>query len=148
MKAILVVGVLAAISFFPARPTAAQSATCTLVVHVDGFRNQKGDLGVTIFNSPDGWPERNDKALHHEGFPFSGNTATARLQIPPGRYGVAVMHDENSNHKLDRNFIGIPKEGFGFSNNPKVGFSAPGFDSVAFQVACPTTEISIHLIYK
>lgn len=126
----------------------AQSAPCTLVVHVDGFRNQKGDLGVTVFNSASGWPENNEKAFHHDGYPFSGDKAVARLLLPPGRYGIAVLHDENSNHKLDRNFIGIPKEGFGFSNNPKVNLSAPPFDAAAFQVNCPATEITIHLIYK
>lgn len=149
MKALLAFCSLATMTaaFAPARAQA-QSASCTLVVHVDGFRNHKGDLGVTVFNSPEGWPENNDKAFHHEGFSFSGQEATARLQVPAGRYGVAVLHDENSNHKLDRNFIGFPKEGFGFSNNPKVNLSAPSFGTAAFQVNCPATEISINLIYK
>lgn len=148
MKTILVIGVLASLFAVSTSHALAQSAACTLIVHVDGFRNQKGDLGVTVFNSAEGWPERNDKALQHAGYPFSGDKATVRVQVPPGRYGVAVLHDENSNHKLDRNFIGFPKEGFGFSNNPKVNLSAPNFSAAAFQVACPTTEISIHLIYK
>lgn len=56
--------------------------------------------------------------------------------------------DENSNHKLDRNMIGFPREAFGFSNNPKVGLSAPSFNAAAMQVACPVTETTIHLIYK
>lgn len=127
---------------------AAQPATCSLTIHVDGFRNQKGDLGVSLFNSPEGWPEQNDKSFRHRPFPFSGNQTTVTLDVPPGRYGVVVLHDENSNHKLDRNFLGIPKEGFGFSNNPKVYLSAPGFDAAAMQVVCPTTETYIHLIYK
>lgn len=131
-----------------ASAASAQTAACTVTLHVDGFRNQKGDLGVTVFQSPDGWPENNDKALQHGGYPFTGNSASVILTLPPGRYAFAVIHDENSNHKLDRNFIGIPKEGFGFSNNPKVYLSAPGFEAVATPVACPATDISIHLIYK
>lgn len=126
----------------------AQAAKCALTVHVDGFRNQKGDLGVTVFNSPDGWPEQNEKALQHQAFPFSGASGIAKLELPAGRYSIAVLHDENSNHKLDRNFLSIPKEGFGFSNNPKVSLSAPGFNAAAFQLTCPATDISIHLIYK
>jgi uncharacterized protein (DUF2141 family) len=127
---------------------AAASPTCTLIVHVDGFRNQKGAAGLSIFNSPDGWPENNDKSFQHDGHPFSGTSATITLHVPPGRYAIVALHDENSNHKLDRNMFGIPKEGFGFSNNPKVFLSAPSFDTAAMQVACPTTETTIHLIYK
>jgi uncharacterized protein (DUF2141 family) len=122
--------------------------TCKLLVHIDGFRNQKGDAGVTVFTSPDGWPENNDKAFMHSGHPFTGDKTTVELQLPAGRYAIAVIHDENSNHKLDRNMIGIPKEGFGFANNPKVTLSAPSFDKAAMQVTCPVTETTIHLIYK
>lgn len=123
-------------------------AACKLIVHIDGFRNQKGNAGITVFKSSDGWPENNDKAFMHAGHPFTGDTATMELQLPAGRYGIAVLHDENSNHKLDRNLIGWPKEGFGFSNNPKVNLSAPSFDTAAMQINCPVTETTIHLIYK
>ena len=122
--------------------------TCKLLVHIDGFRNQKGNAGVTVFTSPDGWPEDNNKAFMHTGHPFTGDKATVELQLPAGRYAIAVIHDENSNHKLDRNMIGIPKEGFGFANNPRVGLSTPSFDKATIQVTCPVTETTIHLIYK
>jgi uncharacterized protein (DUF2141 family) len=124
------------------------TANCTLTVHIDGFRNQKGDAGLSIFNAADGWPENNDKSLQHGGHPFTGTATTITLQVPPGRYALVALHDENSNHKLDRNLFGIPKEGFGFTNNPKVVLSAPSFDTAAIPVACPTTETTIHLIYK
>jgi uncharacterized protein (DUF2141 family) len=130
-----------------ARQTPAAS-TCTLIVHIDGFRNQKGDAGLSIFNSSDGWPESNDKAFQHGPHPYTGTSTTITLQVPPGRYALVALHDENNNHKLDRNMFGIPKEGFGFSNNPKVLLSAPSFDTAAITVACPTTETTIHLIYK
>ena len=149
MKSILASLVL--LTILPNAAAAAQSSTtesCKLIVHIDGFRNQKGDAGVTVFTSPDGWPENNNKAFIHGGHPFSGDKTTVELQIPAGRYAIAVLHDENSNHKLDRNMIGWPKEGFGFSNNPKVGLSAPSYDTAAMQVTCPVTETTIHLIYK
>src|SRR3974377_2274066 len=126
----------------------AQSAACQDSIHVDGFRNTKGDLGVNVFRLPDGWPEDSSKAAFHSGFPIQGDHATAEFTLPEGRYAIAVLHDENTNHKLDRNFIGIPKEGFGFVNNPRVGLSAPSFEAAILPVACPRTETSIHLIYK
>lgn len=128
-------------------PIRAQS-TCTLVIHVDGFRNQKGHLGVSLFTSPDGWPEKNDKAFLHGPHPFSGDKATVTLDVLAGRYAITVLHDENGNHKMDRNFLGIPKEGFGFANNPKVFLTPPDFKTASIDVACPQTETSIHLIYK
>ena len=121
---------------------------CTLTIHADGFRNHKGEAGGTIFNSPQGWPEENDKAFLHQAFPIDGDHATLTFHVPPGKYSVAVLHDENSNHKLDRNMIHFPKEGFGFANNPKVGLAAPPFDAASVNVACPDTAIDIHLIYK
>lgn len=123
---------------------------CALRIHVDGFRNTKGNLGTVIFTSPQGWPEDLDKSYRHGPAPIdkSTRTAVAEWTLPPGAYGVAAIHDENSNHKLDRNFLGIPKEGFGFANNPHVGLSAPGFDKALVRVACPVTDITIHLQYK
>src|SRR5579875_812315 len=134
----------------PAQQAAAPgSGECTLVVHVTGFRNQKGDAGGSLFRSPAGWPEDNSKAYVHGAFPIQGDHATLTFQhLPPGRYAVAVLHDENSNHKLDRNFLKVPKEGFGFGNNPHVGLSAPKWETAATDVGCPVTETDIRLIYK
>jgi uncharacterized protein (DUF2141 family) len=131
--------------------TSAQSPgnqNCKVLVHIDGFRNQKGDAGVTVFKSANGWPEDNDKSFFHTGHPLADDKITIELHLPAGHYAIAVLHDENSNHKLDRNLIGWPKEGFGFSNNPKVGMSAPNFGTAAMQINCPVTETTIHLIYK
>jgi uncharacterized protein (DUF2141 family) len=121
---------------------------CTLRIHVTGFRNNKGKAGGTVFASPDGWPEQNSKSLVHGPFPIANEQATEEFHLPAGKYAVGVIHDENMNHKLDRNFLGIPKEGFGFANNPKVMLSAPSFEAAAIQVSCPVTDIQIHLIYK
>jgi uncharacterized protein (DUF2141 family) len=124
---------------------------CTLRVHVDGLRNSNGVVGAVIFASRSGWPEDTAKSLHHwpTEIPPGKHEATAVWEnLPPGNYGVAVIHDENRNRKLDRNFLGIPREGFGFANNPHVGFSAPPFNAAIVDVTCPVTEIPIHLQYK
>jgi uncharacterized protein (DUF2141 family) len=128
--------------------TALAQTRCPLKVRVDGFRSRKGALGIALFKSADGWPESKTKSYFHNGYPITGVTTTVTLQVPPGAYGVVVLDDENSNEKLDRNFLGIPKEGFGFANNPHVGLSAPSFDKAVVHVTCPATETTIHLIYK
>lgn len=132
-------------------PSPSTETGCTLRIHVDGLRNSTGVVGAAIFRSPDGWPEDMKKALNHWPTPIApgAHDATAVMKnLPPGNYGVVAIHDENRNHKLDRNFLGIPKEGFGFANNPHVGLSAPSYQAALVHVTCPVTEINIHLIYK
>ena len=121
---------------------------CTLKIHVTGFRNEKGQAGGAVYASPSGWPEDTKLSVVHGGFAIENGEATEVFELPPGRYGVVVIHDENRNHKLDRNFLGIPKEGFGFANNPHVAFSAPSFQTASVEVGCPVTSIEIRLIYK
>ena len=74
--------------------------------------------------------------------------ADCTFDLPAGDYGVAVIDDINGNKKLDRNFLGIPTEGFGFANNPKVTLSAPPYSAAVVHVTCPVTETTVHLIYK
>jgi uncharacterized protein (DUF2141 family) len=121
---------------------------CTLEIHVTGFRNGNGLAGGAVYASPAGWPEDTSRAVVHGGFPITNGKATETFRVPPGRYGVVVIHDENRNHKLDRNFLDIPKEGFGFANNPRVLLSAPSFQASSITVGCPVTETAIRLIYK
>ena len=124
---------------------------CSLRIHVDGLRNSTGVVGAAIFKTRDGWPENMSKTVYHWPTPIGSGAHEATAvtdNLPPGDYGVVAIHDENKNHKLDRNFIEIPKEGFGFANNPHVGLSAPSFDAAVVHVTCPVTEINIHMIYK
>lgn len=120
----------------------------TLSIHVTGFRNNTGFAGTLIFCSPKGWPEVNDDACRHNSVPIVDREAT--LTFPgfnAGTYALVVIHDENKNKKMDKNFLGIPKEGFGFSNNPKVGLSAPSYEKATFTMDGDKT-IEIKLIYK
>jgi len=122
--------------------------TCTLDVHITGLRNQKGDAAALAYRSSNGWPEEKDNASATESATIHGSQATVSLKVPPGKYAVAVLHDENENQKLDRNFLGIPTEGFGFSNNPPVFLSAPSFKKAEVNVGCPITSIHVKMIYK
>jgi uncharacterized protein (DUF2141 family) len=124
--------------------------TCSLAVHVDGFRNGKGVIGGAVFQDQTGWPEDDERAFTRTAVPVAGNSSVVLTfpDLPEGRYGIVVLHDENANHRLDRNIFRVPKEGFGFANNPHVGLSAPSWKESSVQVGCPATEVHIHLIYK
>lgn len=129
-------------------PAAQQAPVCALLIHADGFRNNRGKAGVAIFRSAQGWPEDVSKAVLHLPFPIdNGRSEISFENIPAGHYAVVLFHDENVNGKLDRNFLGIPTEGFGFANNPKIRFGPPSFAAASFDVHCPATEIAIHLVH-
>jgi uncharacterized protein (DUF2141 family) len=136
---------------FAAAPDAPSVApgNCSLIIHVTGFRNTKGKLGAELFTSSAGWPEDVDKSFRHDHFPIEGDHATARFdRLPAGKYGVVVLHDENENKKLDRNLLQVPKEGFGFANNPHVFLAAPPLEKATIPVTCPSTTTEVQLIYK
>ena len=119
----------------------------SLTIHITGFRSDRGVLGATVFRNADGWPEANDKAAAHNHAPIVKSESMIRFKLPAGTYSVAVLHDENENRKLDRGFLGIPKEGFGFSNGVKAAFSVPEWQKCAFALNADKT-IDIQLQYK
>ncbi|MCF0061536.1 DUF2141 domain-containing protein [Dyadobacter chenwenxiniae] len=67
------------------------------------------------------------------------------FELSPGRYALAVYHDLNSNGMLDKNFVGIPKEPYGFSKNFRPKFSAPKFEDCEFVLKDPGQKISVKL---
>lgn len=72
--------------------------------------------------------------------------ATFLGSLPPGEYGLAVIHDENGNGKLDT-FAGIPREGVGFSRNPPIRFGAPSFRSALFAVSGSAVRQEVKVKY-
>lgn len=66
--------------------------------------------------------------------------------LPSGDYAIALIHDENSNNKLDTTF-GIPREGFGFSRNPVIRFGPPKFAEARFTVGSGTVGEKVHVKY-
>ena len=104
-----------------------------------------------LFSSPAGWPEDVTKSARHDASPISEGAREATVVftgLPANDYSVVALHDENRNMKLDKNMFGWPKEGFGFANNPHVGFAPPAFKSAGLRVACPATDTEIHIVYK
>lgn len=67
--------------------------------------------------------------------------------IPPGTYALAVVHDENMNGKLDTNVLGIPREGYGFSNDAKALLGAPTFSAASFAYDGKNVDLTISLRY-
>lgn len=77
--------------------------------------------------------------------PQAGETVVRLNDIPPGTWAVLAFQDENGNSELDRNFLGIPKENYGFSRDAASPFGPPEFDAAAIEVRDGTTVAPIRL---
>lgn len=119
-------------------------AAADLTVEVADIRVQAGQLKLAVVDSADGWDGK-AKAVAGEALTPTGATATFRFKdLPPGTYAVQVMHDENGNGKLDTNFVGMPTEGYGFSNNPRV-MRKPTWDEARFELGPDGTTVAVQL---
>ena len=95
------------------------------------LRSAKGMIRLCLTAAPDNFPNCiDDKEAVTRSVPASAPLLDLGL-LPHGDYAIAVIHDENGNKKLDT-FAGIPKEGFGFSNNPAILFGPPRFAAARF----------------
>ena len=114
-----------------AAPLAAQSHTLT--VKMTGFKTDQGMAAVALYDKPDNFPIKPEKATATLRVPVAKGTAKAEFKnLPPGTYAISVYHDVNNNNKMDANFIGVPKEQTGASNNAKGKMGPPAFKDAKF----------------
>lgn len=107
-----------------------------LDITISGFKNNKGNALVLIFNSQNGFPDNTNNAIQKYKVRIINNKASISDTIlKSGNYSISVLHDENNNNLLDKNWLGIPKEGIGFSNNPSFTFGAPSFKSCLIEIS-------------
>lgn len=98
-------------------------------------RNERGLLGCALFASARGFPGKPKLALLRTrvAIPKGGAVSRRFEGVKPGTYAVAIHHDENSNGRVDTNWVGVPKEGYGASRDAKPGaFSPPKFQDAKF----------------
>ncbi|MGF1960373.1 MAG: DUF2141 domain-containing protein [Aulosira sp. DedVER01a] len=119
-----------------------------LTVEIDGFKNKQGQVCASIFAKSQGFPNDRDRVIQKQCTKITDIPVKLTFEnLPAGSYAVAVMHDANGDLKLNRNSLGMPTEGFGFSKNPEVRTSAPKFSDAAIVLAGPNTSIQINLKY-
>ena len=119
-----------------------------LKVVVKNVKTNTGQVGFFLFNSADGFPNHPEKALLSGFAKITGNTAEYTFNnVAVGTYAVYVFHDADNNKKLNTNFIGMPKEGIGVSNNAKGHFGPPKYDDAKFSFNKQEQTITISLAY-
>ena len=124
---------LSVASAFSQNSPGGSTKTGTLTVLIDGFNSDKGTARIALCNSIEGY-KSDDKAFRREAVRISDRKAEwAFRDLPFGEYVIKVFHDENGNHKLDRNLFGAPTEAYGFSNNARAALGPPDYKKAMFQ---------------
>ncbi len=119
-----------------------------LKIVVSNLKSKTGQVGFFLFNSADGFPSHTEKALLSGYVKIVGNTVEYTFtNIAIGTYAVYVFHDADNDKKLNTNFIGMPKEGMGVSNNAKGHFGPPKYDDAKFDFNKQEQTIVISLTY-
>lgn len=121
-----------------------------LRVAVTGARRAAGNVTVTLYG-----PRREDflargARLARQRVPIAGGATVAEACFAlsaPGDYAVAVYHDENDDRDFNRNALGLPSEGYGFSNDAPTTLGLPEFDAVRFTLPPGETRMAVRLRY-
>ena len=119
-----------------------------ITVVADGLRNGNGLLAITLY------ADNSKKFLVKHGSMYVGRvkaeagTTRGCIFVPhPGVYAFALYHDENANQIIDRSGLGLPEEGWGFSNNPSTLLGIPAFTTVRLNIPRPGLVTRIHMKY-
>lgn len=141
----------------PAEPRAADTreakdgkaapAAVALSVRVTALNNDRGRVAVALFASAEAFPDQK-RALAGKLTRIENGKATVRFEnVRPGVYAVAVLHDENENDEMDFNFLGMPLEGYGFSNDASAMFGPPSFEAASFKLAARDSFVPVKVRY-
>ena len=104
----------------------------TLNIKISGFENDKGDCWFALDNSERVY-ESKDSVFIGKILPIINHGVSLKIDsLEYGYYAIKVFHDENCNGKLDKNFLGIPTENYGYSNNASAWFSQPDWEKAKF----------------
>ncbi len=124
----------------------ANAQNSILEISVEGVRNNKGRILCAIYDNEADYKKGKNFIRGGEAKAQKGTVSFAVKDLPNGDYAISILHDENGNEEMDLNLLGIPKEGFGYSNNPVIRFGAPAYKDIKF-TKMGQTELRITMKY-
>ena len=120
----------------------------SILIHIENIKNTNGRIAIALYNSEEGFPDKPEMAYALANTSINGTSRAVVIEnIPYGTYALSILHDENANDKMDKTWIGKPKEGFGTSNNPKIRLRAPKFEESGFLLDSEGIAIAINMKY-
>lgn len=127
---------------FMTLPLFATNVTITFT----NIRVASGTIVIGVYDNSADFPKDGEQ-MNKITVPVDGKSIKTTLTLPPGEYAFAVCHDEDGDGTCNQNLLGIPTEGFAFSNNVKPKLRAPNFDDVKIKVQNQNLNLSLKLIY-
>jgi uncharacterized protein (DUF2141 family) len=119
-----------------------------LSVTINGIKNKQGQICLSLFENEQGFPNNGNNAIQISCIEVTDTQLEVTFpNLQAGNYAVAVFHDANNDGILNRNWLGIPTEGFGFSQNPNILKGIPKFADSAITVTESHTNIEVQLQY-
>ncbi|MEQ9402446.1 MAG: DUF2141 domain-containing protein [Cyclobacteriaceae bacterium] len=116
-----------------------------LQIVISQIEKPEGEVGIWLYRNEESYMVRT-KSQDHLWVPVKQKTVTATFpNLPQGEYAIVIIQDLNGNKNLDTNFIGLPKEPYGFSNNPSTTFGPPSFQGAKFSI---TENMKIEIRFK
>lgn len=113
-----------------------------LVVKVTNIQSNKGNVGVAVSNSKQTFL---GKSIANKSKKAKAGEMIFEFEVPNGNYTIRVMHDENKNGELDKNFMGIPSEPYGISMDGKSRFGPPSYEDAVFTIADKDVKLTIEI---
>lgn len=121
----------------------------TLVVKISGLRSNDGRMKVLLFHSKDGFPNHPQQAFQVTDLDSlrDHECQVTFTDLERGEYAIGTLHDENANDRMDTGLFGIPKEGFGASNDAKSLLGPPKYKEAKFSLDSDTLHLEIRMNY-
>jgi len=122
--------------------------TQNIKLTITGIRSSEGQLRIGLFKDQESF--RNETAIEYFEFEKTGlknGEMTLQLKLETGTIGLSLLDDENNDSEMNYNFVGMPKEGFGFSDYYHKGFTRPTFDDFDFELNEHGKEVEIRVRY-
>ncbi len=118
--------------------------TGQIIVEATGFNSNEGQALFAVVASPEAYEDIGKNAIAKSMLKIKSGKSQGCFHLPYGWYAVSVVHDHNNNGKLDKNFLGLPKEPYGFSNNPSA-LGKPSFQAVKFKMDSSQKVIEVNV---
>ncbi|MBD3374492.1 DUF2141 domain-containing protein [candidate division KSB1 bacterium] len=122
--------------------------TRSLELRIENIKNAQGVVRISVFRSQEGFPEEFEKADQWISLPAQQDSLFFTFDsLALGEIAFSVLHDENNNKKLDKNFLGLPREGVGVSNNALRTLGPPRYEQCKFVLDMNTDQVDIKIHY-